>query len=113
MKQFSPSLKIRVISISGSYSFEKIKPRDSIETVFSVVRNNEFKLFFEDLIQVGSEAFWLKLLSILNDIDHDCSVILDYLPTGLNVESPNEKNYFSKNIQNVFDFPGNSKVTSL
>ena len=74
-----------------------------LETVFSVVRNNEFKLYFEDLTQVGSEAFWLKLLSTLNDKGVDCSIILDHLPTGFNVDSPIEKNYFSKNIQNAFE----------
>ena len=84
-----------------------------LETVFSVVRNNEFKLFFEDLTQVGSEAFWLKLLSTFNDIGLDCSLILDHLPTGFNVESPIEKNYFSKNIQNAFDCLGNSEVMSF
>jgi hypothetical protein len=84
-----------------------------LETVFSVVRNNEFKLFFEDLTQVGSEAFWLKLISTLNDIGLDCSLILDHLPTGFNVESPIEKNYFSKNIQNAFDCLGNSDVMSF
>ncbi|MDA0316568.1 MAG: hypothetical protein O2906_05465 [Bacteroidetes bacterium] len=84
-----------------------------LETVFSVVRNNEFKLYFEDLTQVGSEAFWLKLLSTLNDKGVDCSIILDHLPTGFNVDSPIEKNYFSKNIQNAFNCLGNSDVISF
>jgi len=84
-----------------------------LETVFSVVRNNEFKLFFEDLTQVGSEAFWLKLLSTLNDIGLDCSIIIDHLPTDFNVESTIEKNYFSKNIQNTFDCLGDSNVMSF
>ena len=84
-----------------------------LETVFSVVRNNEFKIYFEDLTQVGSEAFWLKLLSTLNDKGVDCSIILDHLPTGFNVDSPIEKNYFSKNIQNAFNCLGNSDVISF
>jgi hypothetical protein len=84
-----------------------------LETVFSIVKNNEFKLFFEDLSQVGSEVFWLKLLSTLNDKGVDCSIILDHLPTGFNVELPIEKNYFSKNIQNAFECLGNSNVISF
>lgn len=84
-----------------------------LETVFSVVRNNEFKIYFEDLTQVGSEAFWLKLLSTLNDKGVDCSIILDHLPIGFNVDSPIEKNYFSKNIQNAFNCLGNSDVISF
>lgn len=84
-----------------------------IETVFSVVRNNEFKVLFEDLTQVGSEEFWLKLISKLNDKDIDCSIILDHLPTGFSPESPIQKNYFSKNIQSAFDCIDNSNVNSF
>ena len=84
-----------------------------LETVFNGVRKDEYKLFFEDLTQVGSSVFWLKLLSTLEDKGLECSVILDHLPKGFNSESPIEINYFSKNIQNAFDCLGNSNVVSF
>ncbi|WP_296636218.1 hypothetical protein [Polaribacter sp.] len=84
-----------------------------LETVFNGIRKDEYKLFFEDLIHVGSEVFWLKLLSTLEEKGFECSVILDHLPKGFNAETPVEKNYFSKNIQNAFDCLGNSDVISF